>query len=185
MKRTHFLFIMLNSLAFGQRADFFREDITFRLDGIYLDVDGYYWFTNHSAGQEVHSEIFYPFPVGADGKVDSIRLDNISTARKVKYRLEGGHGISCNLFIAPLDTVLFRIGYRQQIDSDSVGYILTTTQGWGKPLALAEFKLITPDSVSMKGCSYPPNKTYHIENERIYYWKMENFMPDRDMVFHF
>lgn len=179
-----FLLLFFTSFAFGQRADFFKEDLTFRLDNVYFDVDGYYWFTNHS-DKPVISNIFYPFPHYAGGEIDSIRLYSISAGQKPKYRKEGNNGISFILYIAPLDTVLFQIGYRQKLISDSAVYILKTTKGWGKPIDRAEYKLIVPDYLTIKNFSYKPDKTYKIENNTIYYWKKLNFMPNEDMIFYF
>lgn len=184
MKKILYLIILHCSFAFGQRADFFREDVTFRLDGVYLGVEGYYWFSNHS-DKPVHSDIFYPFSNRSGEKIDSIRLYNISTGRKTGFTLEGGHGISFELFVEPWDTVLFQIGYRQKLKGDSAVYILKTTQGWGKPIHYAEFKLITPASFIIKRFAYQPDKLYEIEKQKIYYWNMENFMPDRDMIYYF
>jgi hypothetical protein len=179
-----YLPFLLCSCAYGQRADFFREDITFRLDGIHLDVEGYYWFSNNS-DKSIATDLSYPFPNFSGEKIDSIRVYNISAGRKTGYNLDGTNGISFSLFIAPHDTALFQIGYRQKLGGDSAVYILRTTQGWGKPLNHAEYKLLVPDSLVIKDFSYPPVKSYEIQGERIYYWTMEYFMPARDMVFHF
>lgn len=184
MKNFIFIFIFLGISASCQRADFFREDITFRLDSTYFDVEGYYWFANHSA-EMVKSEIFYPFPTGQSGMVDSIRLFNISSGNIGKYKREGTFGISFSLILAPFDTLLFQIGYRQKVVCNSVIYILQTTQGWGKPIDLAEYKLIVPDYFRIKQFSYQPDKSYKMEKYNVYYWKKENFMPDQDMVFNF
>ncbi|MCL5031369.1 MAG: hypothetical protein M1480_20390 [Bacteroidetes bacterium] len=184
MIKISWLLLFICSFAYGQRANFFKEDITFRLDSIHFNVEGYYWFANNS-DKPVSSDIFYPFPNSSGEKIDSIRLFNISAGQKTHYKLEGSNGISFDLFIAPHDTVLFQIGYRQELTSDSAEYILRTTQGWGKPLEHAEYKLIVPADFKIKNFSYQPDKSYNIENQKIYYWKMENFMPSRDMVFYF
>lgn len=178
------MIFIFTSFTFGQRTDFFKEDLTFRLDSVHFDVDGYYWFANHS-DKPISSEIFYPFPYYTGGKIDSVRLYNISAGQKTRFRMEGINGISFILHIAPLDTVLFQIGYRQKLNSDSAVYILKTTKGWGKPIDWAEYKLIVPDYLSIKIFSYPPDKSYKIDNNTIYYWKKLNFMPDEDMIFYF
>ncbi len=116
-----YLMIFFWSLASGQRADFFKEDITFRLNGVYMDVEGYYWFVNNSP-ITVNSDIYYPFPNYSGEKIDSIRLYNISEGKNTYYKFDDIHGISFNLFIAPKDTVVFQIGYRQNIIGDSVTY---------------------------------------------------------------
>ncbi len=153
------------------------------MDSISFDVDGYYWFANNSSGF-VNSEIFYPFPHHKENEIDSIRLFNLTTGKETKFTIEQ-NGISFNLIIAPFDTVLFQIGYRQKLNCDSVVYILRTTKGWGKPLKLAEYKLVTPKTFLVKNISYPPDKKYEIDKYRIFYWKKENFMPDKDMIFYF
>lgn len=184
MKRTVILLLLLCSCTFAQRADFFREDITFRLDSLRLDVDGYYWFTNHS-GKPVTSEIYYPFPDYAGGMIDSVRLFNISDSKKTSYVSDGRKGIYFTMEIAPMDTILFQIGYRQELNKDSAVYILTSTQQWGKAISLAEYKLIVPDSVKVKRFSYPPLNSYKFEDFSLYYWKIKNFMPDKNMIFYF
>ena len=184
MRKIIYLVFLVCSISFGQRADFYREDITFRLDSVHLIVEGYYWFANHS-DKHVNSNIFYPFPNYHGEKIDSIRLYNISAGQQTFYKLEGANGITFDLLIAPHDTALFRIEYRQMLSGDSAVYILRTTQGWGKPLAHAEYKLIVHDTMKIKRFSYPPDKLYNIENEKIYYWKKNNFMPAKDMIFYF
>jgi len=183
MKKLFFL-IFLSSIILGQRADFFREDITFRIDSNYFDVEGYYWFTNHS-DKSIRSNIYYPFPNSSEGEIDSIRLFNISAGQQTNYNNERDTGISFNMYISPHDTVLFQIGYRQKLKGDSVVYILKTTKAWNKPIDLAEYKLIIPASLLIKEFSYTPDKYYEMENQKVYYWKKENFMPESDMVFYF
>jgi hypothetical protein len=184
MNRVFFSLVILCSYTFGQRADFFREDITFHLDGNRLDVEGYYWFWNTS-NTPIASDIFYPFPYRFGDEIDSVRLYDLSRGQRVQYRFDGTNGISFSLSIAPRDTTVLQIGYRQKLVGDSAMYILRTTQGWGKQLDRAEYKLLVPDSLVIKGFSYPPVKTYRIQGEKIYYWEMDNFMPALDMIFYF
>jgi hypothetical protein len=176
--------LLLCSCASGQRADFFREDITFRLDGIHLDVEGYYWFANNS-DTFVAADISYPFPNWSGEEIDSIRVFNISAAHKTRYDMDGTNGISFHMFIPQHDTAVVQIGYRQKLNGDSAVYLLRTTQGWAKSLNRAEYKLVVPDSLVVKDFSYLPERSYSIGREKIYFWGMEHFMPVRDMIFHF
>jgi hypothetical protein len=184
MQKAFYLLFLINTIVFGQRADFFKEDITFRLDGSYLNVEGYYWFSNHSE-KPVNSDIYYPFPYDAGQQIDSINIFNISIGQETRFKKEGKNGISFSLKIAPLDTVLLKIKFRQELNADSAVYILKTTQNWGKSIDHAEYKLITPRSLFIKKFSYAPDKSYEIEKFRIYYWKKDNFMPVQDMIFYF
>lgn len=184
MRKAICLLSLLSSFAFGQRADFYKEDITFRLDGIHLRVEEYYWFTNHSE-KPVISEIYYPFPTYAGDQIDSIRVYNISAGRETRFNKEDKFGISFMLQLASLDTAWLQVKYRQKLHADSAVYILKTTQGWGKSLDDAEFKLITPDTFKIKKYSYEPDQSYELDKLRIYIWKRKNFMPAEDMIFHF
>jgi hypothetical protein len=185
MKKSLIFIILLFCQALpAQRASFFKEDITFRLNGRSLDVDGYYWFANNS-GQTVKSEIFYPFPNYKGEKIDSIRLFNITRAMRAINQRNETHGISFELSLAPGDTALYQIGYRQELFSDSAEYILKSTQDWGRPLSHAEYKLIIPDTIVITNFSYKPDRLYEIERCHVYYWQKENFLPSEDMIFCF
>ena len=184
MNKLLFFFFFLVPFCYGQRADFFQEDITFRLNKSQFNVEGYYWFANNSE-KAIASNLFYPFPNYSGEKIDSIRLFNITSGEYVNYNFEDSHGISFNLNILPKDTVLLQIGYRQEIKSDRALYILRSTKVWGKPLVFAEYKLIISDSFLIKSFSYPPDKTYEIQNQKIFLWRMKNFMPGKDMIFYF
>ena len=184
MKETVLFIFLFYSTVVGQRASFFKEDVTFRLNGIHLNVEGYYWFTNYN-NEDVNSSIFYPFPNYSNEKIDSILVFNLSVGNKTDFVNEGKHGISFYISIPPGDTSLFQICYRQKLAADSAVYILETTRGWCKPLSQAEFKLIVPDTLEIKKFSYPSDKEYKINDMRIYYWNMEDFMPRKDMVFYF
>lgn len=176
------LFIFTNS--FSQRADFFKEDITFRLNRNHFQVEGFYWFSNNS-DKPVISEIFYPFPNYSNERIDSISVFSISAGQKLKFEHDGEHGVTFMLEVNPHDSTLIRVTYNQVLKSDSAIYILRTTKHWGKPLVSAEYKLIIPDTFEIRAFSYTPSKSYIIQNQKIFYWKMEHFMPDRDMIFCF
>jgi hypothetical protein len=170
--------------AFGQRVDFFREDVTFRLDGLSLRVEGLYWFANHS-NRPAHAEIFYPFPDPPERQADSVRVFDLKAGRRIGFKSDGFRGVSFPLALAIFDTAMIQVGYRQICSGDSAVYLLRTTRTWHKPLDRAEFKLVVPDDVVLEGFSYPPDKTYPIGRETVYYWAMTGFMPEKDMIFHF
>ncbi|MGE5497203.1 MAG: hypothetical protein ACM3Q2_03995 [Syntrophothermus sp.] len=184
MKAIIPVLIIISSFVFGQRGDFFREDITFRLNEGCLDVDGYYWFAN-SSRVPVNNEIYYPFAADYGKSIDSIRLYNISAGYLPGWKMEDSGGIYFNLNIPPGDTVLLQIGYRQKLSGRRAQYILQTTQGWGKPIDIADYKLVTPDTLNIKYFSYPPDKSYVIEKKRIYSWEKRRFMPGKDMIFEY
>jgi len=178
------MLFLLYSLSFRPKVDFFKEDITFRLDSIFFHIEGYYWFANQS-DKALRKEIYYPFPYSTGSQIDSIQVYDISVGHEIIFRKEDNYGISFPLSIASNDTALLQIKYRQKINSDSVVYILKSIQNWNKPLKNAEYKLITHDSFMINRFSYRPDSLFKIENYKIYYWKRENFIPNQNMIFYF
>ena len=184
MKKYYLLFFFLSSTILAQTTDFFKEDITFYMDSIYFRVNGYYWFSNNS-DKPIQNDIYYPFPNYSNEKIDSITVFNLSSGINTNFVHQGEHGISFDMFLEPHDTIIFQIKYRQELISDSAVYILRTTQNWLKPLKYSEYKLIVSKYFKISKFSYPPLRSYEIQNKKIYFWKMKNFMPLKDMIFYF
>ncbi|HVN47367.1 MAG TPA: hypothetical protein VMU30_00955 [Bacteroidota bacterium] len=171
--------------AFSQEITFYKEDITITFDHATLLVDGYYWFINHAQAEKT-TEIYYPFGITSPHEqVDSVTVTNISQNYSPLLQNQSNKGVMFLLDLPAGDTTVYHITYRQTVLSDSARYILTSTQQWHQPLAHAEYKLILNEQTVLKDLSYSPDKTYHIGNQNIYYWKQDQFMPSRDIVFHF
>jgi hypothetical protein len=179
-----FLFFFSPSI-YGQEISFYREDITFALDRNHFTVDAFYWFANQS-DRNCEKIIYYPFGNSSEKEqVDSVEVCNISQNIIPKIVNRSKNGFSFLLGIAARDTAVYHIKYIQKIASDSVKYILISTQQWNKALDNAEYKLIVDKQIKLTKFSYKPDKVYDIENKNIYYWKRSNFMPKVDMIFHF
>ena len=184
MKQAICIILLGCSLVYGQRAKFIREDITIHLDGKRMFVEGYYWFVNPAPGP-VDTEIFYPFPYRAGKAIDSVGVFDLNAGGRLVFKCEEQFGISFNLYIPPKDTTVLKIQYHQELNSDSAVYILRTTQGWAAPLTQAEFKLVTPGNLKIVEFPWPPDKTYNLDDQLIYYWRKNEFMPDHDLVVRF
>jgi hypothetical protein len=169
----------------SQEVEFFKENISFQLTRETFFIDGYYWFSNPS-DKNAEKIIFYPFGNTTSMEViDSIEVFNMTKrfVQHVSKRTEGGIYFIATL--AARDTVVYRVMYRQKLIYDSVRYILRSTRQWGKPLESAEFTLRVRSPIDMLSCTYRPDTLYSIQGEKIYYWKMKNFLPDYDLVFHY
>jgi hypothetical protein len=173
-----------NDKTINTRLNFAKEDITFTFESEHFVVEGNYFFRNNT-DQFIRRNILYPFPQENQfGKVDSVYLIDLTTQKKLRYE-KSKNSISFSLETPSKDSTLIFIYYKQKIISDSVKYILTTTRFWGRPFEYVEYKLIVDPSLEITKFSYEPDKEYLIDGKKIYYWGKENFMPDRDMVFHF
>jgi hypothetical protein len=178
------LLLTISCCCLSQDLNFFSEDITFHLDSENFKVEGYYWFYN-SSSEKIERMLFYPFPYSEAQSIDSVDILNIYSRKHESIINQTGRGFYFFLQLNPGDTGLYRIIYNQKVTSDSVVYILQSTRTWGKPLETAEYKLIVNNPLEAAAFSYQPDKNYKINNTIIYYWKRNNFLPDRNMVIHF
>jgi hypothetical protein len=185
MRLILILHLLCSSFVIGQEIRFFREDITFQIAHESFFVDGYYWFSNPS-NTNVEKLIFFPFATSDKNEiVDSVELFNITKGAVQNILNRNNTGFYFVLNMMQGDTVIMRIQYRQKIVSDSVLYVLRSTQYWQRPIESAEYKLRIGKLMNITKISIIPDKVYTIEDENIYYWKRNNFMPQTDFIFHF
>ena len=182
--RYFILLISIFSFIRPQELTFPKEDITFSISDSHFTVEGNYLFRN-AVDNPIQRRIYYPFPSESEfGFVDSVNVIDL-TKDKIPVIERVINGLFFDLVINAKDSLLIHIIYRQKFISDSVKYILTTTKFWNKPFEIAEYKLVVDPSMEIVKFSYKPDKEYFIGGKEIYYWKKKNFMPDKDMVFHF
>jgi hypothetical protein len=167
----------------GQDVSFFKEDITFQIEGNSFHVNGIYYLR---CPQRSDSSIalFYPFPTDSIySKPDSLFIFNLTRGKEITGYLEHESGV---LFNSGLDSVTaILVSYRQHFKSNKVRYILTTTQYWGKALEIATYKLILNNNIQIKSFSYEPDSQSRFGETIVYYWGKKNFMPLKDMIFTF
>lgn len=185
LRTTVLLFFLLLSClgVHSQRLDFFREDLTFQLDSTHFTVSGQYFFRNNTSSQK-RSLISYPFPRLTDGPLfDTILVfseENLAIPFQFHDTL-----ISFEIRMQPGSEQAITIIYSQRHNGNYAKYILTTTKYWGKPLQLAEFKMVVPDYINILNYFEPPDKTSEFEGTSIYHWTRQNFLPANDFEIWF
>jgi len=179
------LIFIFKSIAMAQEINFFKEDITFQISEGTFRVEGYYWFSNHTKAN-VEKLIYFPFgSVNLHQPNDVLEVFNINEAVAQNILNKTTDGFYFVLNLSGGDTTAIRIIYQHKTKSDSVMYVLRSTQYWQRPLESAEYKLRIDKRMSVTRFSIVPDKVYTLEDENIYYWKRFNFMPYTDFVFHF
>lgn len=179
------LMFAFQTIAIAQEINFFKEDITFQISEGIFKVEGYYWFSNLTK-RSVEKLIYFPFGSGNHLEPnDFLEVFNLTEARVHNVLDKTADGFYFVLNLHGEDTATIRIVYQYKIKSDSVIYILRSTQHWQRPLECAEYKLRADKKWFITRFSIVPDKEYTIEEEKIYYWKRINFMPQTDFVFHF
>ena len=180
--RTTILILFLSLNLFAQSIDFYKEDITFKLNKTKFYISGLYHFKNTSDKLQ-KSLIYFPvIPTCITNKADSINIINLSNLQHVPYNRKTS-GFTFLLESKANDSTIYQIEYEQDICGDSALYILESTQKWVKPLRSGIYKLIVPDSLEIEFLSYEPDSIYSFTNYKIYYLYKINFFPDRNLVF--
>lgn len=181
-------FLALSSLAvtsYGQQVDFYREDVTLHLSDKYFIVNGDYYFRNHT-NSKVKRLLFYPIDdMNGKSLVDSSAIIDITGNAAAKIKRNMSSGMYFEITIEANDTALYHIAYRQPVVSDSVRYILLTTKQWRKPLEEAAYTLVADNSIKIQSLTYRPDTVYQFEAMKVYHWRKENFLPEKDIIIHF
>lgn len=177
--------LILNSFRLhSQSLEFFEESLLFEINNGFFTVDGQYYFRN-TGQEELNQILFYPFPAGNGSEpIDSISVTGIPvpTENPLIHRSEKGFSFLVRLKAG--EEKAYHIYYRQKVRNRAT-YILTSTLQWGKPLEKAFYQLTVPVDIQITGFSYTPDYLENKNNERIYYWFRQHFMPDKDFEFDF
>jgi len=172
---------MVGLRAQAQSVQFASENLTVNVLDSCCTMDGVYSFRNQGAGVARWS-IYYPLlNTTALPFPDSISISDNSTREVLRFE-KTGDGVLFPLEVQPQHTRGIRIWYRQRTPAQTFEYILTTTKAWGKPLELAEFHIVVPDSLQLVSCS-PPFDTKRRSNQRTaYHIKRTSFMPASNLT---
>ena len=179
------ILFFFGSILLAQSVDFYKEDITFKLNKNKFCVDGIYYFRNNT--DKIQKDLIY-FPVKSicpNSEADSVNVFNLSKMLSVKISKKSANGFFFILEVDAGDSAHYQIKYQQDICCDSVLYILKSTQRWGKPLSSGIYKLLAHKSIKVNYFSYEPDKEYNIDDFYIYSWKKKDFFPNQDIVFKF
>lgn len=160
---------------------FVREHITVTIVGNFCSLDADYFFRNSSARPSGCS-IFYPLINRKDLPYpDSILVLADSAGTPIGFE-KTSEGIMFFLDLKSEETKRIRVRYRQQTPSQKFEYILTSTKAWGKPLELAEFRIVVPDSLTLTSCSPKFDTTETIQHNTYYHIKRHAFMPHSNLI---
>jgi hypothetical protein len=143
-----------------------------------METDAVYHFVNVGE-KDINTPLFYPFPENTMELIDSIEVKNEKTGEAVPYR-EGKSGIFFNIEVKAYGQAAYRVFFRQKLAKKKFTYILTSTEAWNRPLEFANFELKAPLEINVDSMSYQPDTTFTNKDLQYFFWKKEDFMPDRD-----
>ncbi len=175
--------IVLESGAIGQSLSFYRENITMKIDGQNFYVSGTYYFRYDQNDKKL---LHYPFPTDEFyGNPDSVYLYDLTNDVALQpLEIDS----SMLLFLVDFSNnseVTVQISYKQPLKSNQAEYIIETTQVWGEPFEEATYQLIIPSNISIQNFSIAPSDSITTEFDKVFTWKMYDYMPDKNIVFKF
>jgi hypothetical protein len=177
------LVLLISEVVSSQNVDFYKENITMKIDEGKFYVSGTYFYRSVSNESQ---PLYYPFPDDERyGPVDSIYIFNISLNKLVEPQDRNAKGFLFDVDFNDEGEAEILIFYRQLIPGERAEYIIETTQLWDKPLDVATYQLIIPGDITVYRFSIPPDDSIHTEDEKLYTWERYRFMPDRNLVFDF
>ena len=181
---TVFCVLFYGISGFSQKIDFFREDLTFKIDTALFVVDGLYYFRNNT-GAEVKQMLFYPFPdVEEFGEIAFIKITKVGDTVS-QLATQTTKGALFKVLIEAHKEIPFHISYGQKLKSKQAKYIITTTQKWGKPFEEASYRLEVPSAIVVTSFSIQPDSVFFENKFQFYNWKRRDFMPETDFDFEF
>jgi hypothetical protein len=177
-----FAFTWIVVLAKSQTISFYAEDLNFSLTKTDFEVDGLYYFRNHS-DTEVKQILFYPFPdIAKYGDITFIHI-NIEGDSTSMLASRSDKGSLFKVKIPARGEAVYRIKYGQKLKSNSAKYIITTTQAWNEAFELAKYSLTFPASIVIDSLSINPDSTVILDGQKKYFWQRKHFMPESDFIF--
>ena len=175
------LFIVLPyNIILCQPLQFAKEKIEVKIYNDYSVVTGKYTFNNVSKN-DLGTTLFYPFPVNSSYFYpDTISIcdqDNKSTSFA-----KSSTGIYFVIKVPADSEAVIKVKYSQRISSDTMKYILTSTQNWIHPLEKAEYQIVLPKEFDLKDISIKPYEKDSSSTNNIYIINKQNFMPETDLI---
>jgi hypothetical protein len=165
----------------SQVPNFIQERIDVFVHKDYAEIEGIYYFYNPHTTPTQNS-FYYPFVLNENLKYpDSISAAYLKTGEKINFR-KSKSGIHFVLSIAPGDTCIYKVYYRQKVKTSQMEYILTTTKQWRKPLSYAEYYIHLSSNLQLKDSSYKFDLVGETASSKTYFLKKKNFMPDKNLV---
>lgn len=185
--RLIFLLILTGyiQLIQAQKPEFFREEISFGIDSLFFTVNGNYFFRNTT---DVNHRYIIVYPVRSNNTakpIDTIMVfDADDPGQLLKVRVKDTIA-TFEIVMSPRSVKNIRVFYRQYHNKREVRYILLTTRLWDKPFEQADYDLTIRKSLKIDAFSINPDFRVDFGETEIYYWKRENFMPERDFEVKF
>ncbi len=130
---TFLLFIALShNIILSQPLQFAKEKIEVKICDGYAVVTGDYIFINKNK-KEITRTLFYPFPVNLSFSYpDTISVYDQNN-KSISFT-KSSAGIYFGVKVPADSETKVNVKYSQRISSDTMKYILTSTQNWIHPL---------------------------------------------------
>jgi hypothetical protein len=169
-----------------ERLRFDTEIIRIHVEPDSLRIEGHYRFVVPEPGPGFQN-LYYPYPADSllgGACTSSLEWRHGDTPwQSLDYReLQNGSGALWPVPLPEEGWVEVRTVYRQKRLGAFGRYIVTTTQGWDRPLRQARFEIHLPPGAQPLTFSHPFTPD-NATGEDYYLFEANDFFPDRDIRF--
>lgn len=166
------------------QVDFFQEEITLYVSDSVASVDGIYYFRNNTS-KDFNMPVLFPFYIDSlslfPHQIEASVFDD-GIEKELPYKNRANfNGISMKIPLKANDITVWRLNYQQKIKAKRAVYIITSTAAWQKPLELATYYFIVPETFTDIEV-WPEQDTAYSENGmKVYKSVRRDFMPLQEM----
>ncbi len=164
---TFLLLITLSyNIILSQPLQFAKEKIEIKIHNSYSIVTGDYTFVNKNKS-ELSTTLFYPFPLNPFLSYPDTIIVYDANHKSILFT-KSLDGIYFNIKV-PIDSeTTIKVKYSQKFSSNTMKYILTSTQKWVHPLEKAEYIISLPKEFDLKDISIKPYNKDSDPTDNIY-----------------
>jgi hypothetical protein len=148
-----------------------------------LTVEGTYVFTN--PGDSLRAAIYYPFPRDSllgPPQVLAARITHSAGTPETLMTRGDARGWQWEMTMAREETCRVLVRYSQSLRARHAAYVLTSTQGWGRPLEHARLEVTLPAGARRPHFSHPFQRLECPDRECMWVLDKTRFMPRVDLL---
>jgi hypothetical protein len=168
---------------------FDEESVDLIIDGNKMEVNARFEYQN-TTEKKLQMDLLFPFSNSIQSSIHDIsilliRQDPIDREKEyvpLKYNIYNSFEISFDFILQPMERVVLKVHYLEDLFENKAEYIVTTIKRWRLPVAHAEFTVRLPSNKKSPVFSLEDGLVDKIQMEEfdLYKFRYRNLYPDKE-----
>jgi len=168
---------------------FDKESVDLKIDGNEMEVDARFEYQN-TTDKYLQMDLFFPFSSSIHSSINEISILLVRqnpTNREdqyvpLKYNIDSSSQISFNFVLRPVERVVLKVHYLENLFENKAEYIVATIKRWKLPVAQAAFTVQIPSNKRSPVFSFGDGlaEKIHMKEFDLYKFRFLNFYPDKE-----